>query len=159
MIPTCVVRSLRANSLGFIGLGAMGRGMGSNLVRKAYAPVAAGAPKPAFVVYDAFQGSVDAFIAAHKDSSVEIIVSSTPSGVSKLAQTVFTMLPSSPQVEEVYLGKRGLREGILSLTSAEKAASLFVDCTSLDQGVAKSVAGKMGEAGSSMVDAPVSGCK
>lgn len=159
MIPTRIVRNLRSTSVGFIGLGAMGRNMASNLVHKAFAQQPAGAPKPSFVVYDAYKPSLDAFLAEHASSGSgpNFVVSETPSGVSKLAGSVFTMLPSSPQVQEVYLGKGGLLEGISDLEPASRADSLFVDCTSLDQSVAKDVARQMGVVGASMIDAPVSG--
>ena len=70
---------------------------------------------------------------------------------------VFTMLPSSPQVEEVYLGENGLAEALGELDEQSRKESLFVDCTTLDQGVAKEVAVRMRAIGADMVDAPVSG--
>ena len=164
MIPTRVVRHIgRAHTLGFIGLGAMGRFMAKNLLDKSFANKEGvyepGKPKPAFVIFDAYQPAVDAFLNEHVRAYAgrDIIPASSPAGVSRLAGTVFTMLPSSPQVEEVYLGENGLIEGIQDLDAEKRAASLFIDCTTLDQGVAKEVAMKMSALGASMIDAPVSG--
>lgn len=49
--------------------------------------------------------------------------------VAQRANTVFTMLPSSPQVNDVYLGNRGILQGITH--SGEPVDSLFVDSTTL----------------------------
>lgn len=67
------------------------------------------------------------------------------------------MLPSSPEVEEVYFGEGGLAEGIEELEADKRAETLFIDCTTLDQNVAKDVAGRISGLGASMIDAPVSG--
>ncbi|SCV67195.1 BQ2448_5841 [Microbotryum intermedium] len=154
----------RSNTIGFIGLGAMGRGMAANLLNKTFADkegvYAPEKQKPAFVVYDAHTPAVDAFLNEHVRAYAgrDIIPASSPAGVAKLAATVVTMLPSSPQVQEVYLGENGLYEGVEGLEGSErKAETLFVDCTTLEQGVAKEVAEKMGTLGAAMIDAPVSG--
>ncbi|SCZ96122.1 BZ3500_MvSof-1268-A1-R1_Chr8-1g10020 [Microbotryum saponariae] len=154
----------RSNTIGFIGLGAMGRGMAANLLNKTFANqegvYAPEKQKPAFVVYDAHTPAVDAFLNQHVRAYAgrDIIPASSPAGVAKLASTIVTMLPSSPQVQEVYLGENGLYDGVEGLEGSErKAETLFVDCTTLEQGVAKEVAEKMGTLGSAMIDAPVSG--
>lgn len=164
MIPTRIARHIgRAHTIGFIGLGAMGRNMAANLLSKSFANQEGvfepGKPKPAFVVYDAFQPSVDAFLNEHVRAYAgrDVIPASSPAGVARLAGTVFTMLPSSPQVEEVYLGENGLLDGIKDLDQEKRAGSMFVDCTTLDQGVAKEVAKRMAALGAGMIDAPVSG--
>ncbi|KAL8290636.1 hypothetical protein RQP46_002894 [Phenoliferia psychrophenolica] len=164
MIPSRIARHVgRANTIGFIGLGAMGRNMAKNLLVKSFANKEGvyepGKVKPAFVIYDAYQPMVDAFLNEHVRAYAgrDIIPASSPAGVSRLAATVFTMLPSSPQVEEVYLGENGLMEGIQDLDATKQAESLFVDCTTLDQGVAKEVAKRMSALGAGMIDAPVSG--
>ncbi|KAK4701646.1 3-hydroxyisobutyrate dehydrogenase, partial [Phenoliferia sp. Uapishka_3] len=164
MIPTRILRHVnRSQTLGFIGLGAMGRSMAANLLSKTFANAEGvytpGAAKPAFVIYDAHQPAVDAFLNEHVRAYAgrDVIPASSPAGVARLAGTVFTMLPSSPQVEEVYLGENGIKEGIEDLSEEKRAESMFVDCTTLDQGVAKMVAGRMKELGAGMIDAPVSG--
>lgn len=164
--PTLILRTLnRSNTIGFIGLGAMGKGMSANLLNKVFAGVEGvyepNKPKPAFVIYDAYQPAVDTFLNTHVRAYAgrDVIPASSPAGVCKLASTVFTMLPSSPQVESVYLGENGLLEALNELSEEKRKETLFIDSTTLDQSIAKIVASKMREVGAEMVDAPVSGGK
>ena len=163
MIPTRIALAGRTGTLGFIGLGAMGRGMSANLLSKSFAnregvyePTK---DKPVFAIYDAYQPAVDSFLNEHVRSYAgrDILPSSSPAGLVKHASTIFTMLPSSPQVEEVYLGENGLLEGLKELSEQDRKETLFVDCTTLDPGVAKEVSRLMQQAGAGMIDAPVSG--
>lgn len=137
--------------------------MAANLLNKTFAGQEGvyepNKPKPAFVIFDAHQPAVDAFLNEHVRAYAgrDIIPASSPAGVARLASTVFTVLPSSPQVESVYLGEGGLAESLQELDDAARAETLFVDSTTLDQGVAKEVAARMTEHGAAMVDAPVSG--
>lgn len=101
--------------------------------------------------------------------------------VSNQAARVFTMLPSTPQVEAVYLGEKGLLAGLAGiqpepLTDAiaanpwllgdggeqpapTKSHSLFVDHTTLDPTAARRVAEDVHaqNEGVYMLDGPVSG--
>lgn len=165
MLPTQILRQLgRSNTIGFIGLGAMGRHMAASLLSKSFAMkegvYAPGAPKPAFIIYDAYQPAVDAFLSEHVRAYAgrDVIPASSPGGVVRLAGTVFTMLPSSPQVEEVYLGEEGgMVEALGELEEEKRRGTMFVDCTTLDRGVAVEVAGRVRALGAGMLDAPVSG--
>lgn len=137
--------------------------MAANLLNKTFAGregvYEPNKPKPAFVIYDAHQPAVDAFLNEHVRAYAgrDIIPASTPAGVARLAGTIFTVLPSSPQVEQVYLGEGGIAEALQELDEDKRQESLFIDSTTLDQGAAKEVAARMSELGASMVDAPVSG--
>ncbi|GAA5978624.1 hypothetical protein JCM5350_002457 [Sporobolomyces pararoseus] len=166
MIPTLIrLNYNRSATIGFIGLGAMGRGMAANLLNKTFEGQAGvytydpDKPRPAFVVYDAFPEAASKFLTEHTRAYAgrDVLPASSPAGVVRLASTIFTMLPSSPQVEEVYLGENGLKEGLEGLGDDKRAETLFVDCTTLDQAVAKEVANEMRQVGAEMVDAPVSG--
>lgn len=66
------------------------------------------------------------------------------------------MLPSSPQVQEVYLGERGILAALSQLDGASHD-TLCIDSTTLGIQIAKDVAEKVHKSGSKMVDAPVSG--
>ncbi|KAJ7507208.1 3-hydroxyisobutyrate dehydrogenase [Mycena galericulata] len=146
----------RESTVGFLGLGQMGYNMANNLLCRLPTPSNSGSStgsnnsKAGFVIYDNHQPAVDSFLNQHASASSnrDVIPSSSPAGVVQLASTIFTVLPSSPHVEEVYLGENGLLESLESLSEEKKKETLFVDCTTLDQGVAK-------ERG--MIDAPVSG--
>jgi 3-hydroxyisobutyrate dehydrogenase-like beta-hydroxyacid dehydrogenase len=60
------------------------------------------------------------------------------------------MLPSSPHVEEVYTGARGILKAI-------RANSLVIDSSTIDPGTARKVAKAAADSKVTMVDAPVSG--
>ena len=74
--------------------------------------------------------------------------------VTRRADTIFTVLPSSPHVSKVYLGDAGILQ---ALSSQIDHPRFFVDSTTLDVQVARHVARQVTAAGSQIVDAPVSG--
>jgi 3-hydroxyisobutyrate dehydrogenase len=74
------------------------------------------------------------------------------------------MLPSSPEVQSVYLSGSGIVKALKSPTpispvSAEhdREPKIFIDSTTLDVHVARDVSSLVFAAGAEMVDAPVSG--
>jgi 3-hydroxyisobutyrate dehydrogenase len=69
------------------------------------------------------------------------------------------MLPSSPQVRTVYSEAGGIIPSLKSLPVATAKNTLCIDSTTLDVGVARSVARDVIQTGAQMVDAPVSGGK
>ena len=80
----------------------------------------------------------------------------TYSSIAARAGTIFTMLPSTPQVEAVYLSPTGLLPGLVSSTSE----TLLLDCTTLDPSAAKAVSERVTRETSgraAMLDCPVSG--
>ncbi|BGP58657.1 hypothetical protein JCM8202_006367 [Rhodotorula sphaerocarpa] len=165
MRVTLLLRSAeRAQTLGFVGLGAMGRGMAANLLNKTFAGQQGqydpSKPKPAFVVYDAHAPALNTFLSEHTRAYAgrDIVPASSPAGVARLASTIVTMLPSSKEVEEVFLGENGLSEGLEGLADSKRAETLIIDCTTGDREEAIQVAQKMRDlVGASMIDAPVSG--
>ncbi|MCH3918475.1 MAG: 2-hydroxy-3-oxopropionate reductase [Spirochaetia bacterium] len=120
--------------IGFIGLGIMGKPMVKNLLKAGYE----------VVVYDIIKENVDQMIAAGASSgkSAAEIAASCP--------VVITMLPNSPHVKTVVLGKDGVLEGA-------KPGLKYIDMSSIaplaSQEVGKACAAK----GVRMLDAPVSG--
>ncbi|CUA75848.1 3-hydroxyisobutyrate dehydrogenase [Rhizoctonia solani] len=149
-------------SLGFIGLGQMGLNMADNLFTRTATAYSEGSTAdtsnpPVFVVCDVNKITADTFAqdVATRFPGVLVQVADSPSDVVQRANTIFTMLPSSPQVKEVYLGDRGILHGINK--RPERVESLYVDSTTLDVTVAKDVAAQIEETGGDMVDAPVSG--
>ncbi len=87
------------DTIGFIGLGLMGRPMAKNLLK-------AGFP---LVVHSRSQGSVDDLVAAGAARA------SSPADVSRRATRIITMLPDSPDVERVLDGEIGAIDGTLSI--------------------------------------------
>ena len=81
-------------TVGFIGLGNMGRPMASNLVRKGFRVRA----------YDAVGERVRALAAIGAETTADV------RGVASGSDVVFTMLPDSASVQEVIGGRGGLIE-------------------------------------------------
>ena len=84
--------------IGFIGLGIMGRPMARNLLKAGYS----------LVVHSRSRGPVDELVAAGATKA------SSPKDVASQSPIVITMLPNSPDVELVALGKDGILEGAKS---------------------------------------------
>jgi 2-hydroxy-3-oxopropionate reductase len=73
-----------------------------------------------------------------------------PREVAEQCEFIITMLPNSPQVKEVVLGKDGLREGL-------KTGSVFIDMSSISPIVSRELSRELEAKGVDMLDAPVSG--
>ncbi len=124
--------------LGFIGLGVMGGPMAGHLA-------AAGYP---LTVYDLSQAAVDRLRATHP----QVTAADSPRAVAEAADIVITMLPSGREVRETALGQGGLLEGL-------RPGSLLLDTSSAEPWLTREVAGRLGDIGVAMVDAPVSGAQ
>jgi len=124
----------RLKSIGFIGLGVMGKPMALNLISAGYQ----------LIVYD-----------IRKEAMEELEQKGAQKGISAAelgarSEVIITMLPDSPQVEEVILGKHGVLEG------AQKGA-IIIDMSSIAPKTAEKIAGEASRKGVEMLDAPVSG--
>jgi len=120
--------------IGFIGLGIMGKPMSKNLLKAGYELTVNDLNKDAVkevVACGAKEGKTNAEVAAASD-------------------IVITMVPNSPQVEEVVLGDNGVLCGA-------KKGTIIVDMSSINPIVSKEVCAKVEKAGCFMIDAPVSG--
>jgi 2-hydroxy-3-oxopropionate reductase len=121
-----------AETVGFIGLGIMGKPMAENLIEAGYDLVA----------YNRTSEK-----AGELDGAT---VAETPREVAEQSDITITMLPDSPQVEEVLAGEDGVLEGI-------KEGALIVDMSTISPVVTEELSEKAKEKGASMLDAPVSG--
>lgn len=121
-------------TIGFIGLGIMGRPMAHNLL-------AAGR---AVVVHNRSRGPVDELVAAGAEAA------DTPRQVAERSDVVITMLPDAPDVEAVLRGVDGVLAGT-------RAGQLLIDMSSISPPVATALAAEAAERGAVMLDAPVSG--
>ncbi|CAK7238056.1 hypothetical protein SBRCBS47491_010256 [Sporothrix bragantina] len=131
--------------LGFIGLGAMGFPMASNLISKS-------AKGSQLFIYDVSEASMSRFAEKHPNSTV---VCKSPAEVSSSADILFTMLPEGAHVKSVYLDPATgvLHDGM--------AAKILVDCSTIDVDtsllVLDAVRQSKSHSGVSFFDAPVSG--
>jgi 3-hydroxyisobutyrate dehydrogenase len=119
---------------GFIGTGTMGQPMLANLVRKGFRAIAYD-NAPAALDAAARLGAERAASAAHAATAGDMVI---------------TMLPSSANVEAVYLGAGGVLE-------AAPSGRLCVDMSTIDPGTSQRVAARLRERGLRFLDAPVSG--
>lgn len=122
------------DTIGFIGLGIMGRPMAHNLLK-------AGFP---LVVHNRHQEVTDEFVATGALSGAR------PREIAAACDVLITMLPGSAQVEEVLLGPDGVSEGA-------HAGLVVIDMSTISPIVARTLAARLAEHGIAMLDAPVSG--
>ncbi len=119
--------------VGFIGLGIMGKPMAINLMDAGYS----------IVILDTNKAAGDL---THKGAEAF----STPKEVAAHAEIVITMLPDSPEVKQVVLGKDGVIEGI-------KEGTVFIDMSTIAPSTAREVYTALKEKKVEALDAPVSG--
>jgi 2-hydroxy-3-oxopropionate reductase len=120
--------------IGFIGLGIMGKPMVRNLLKAGYAVTVQNRSRPA----------VDELV---KAGAVE---GRSPRGVAQQSDLVLTMLPDSPDVQQVVLGRDGVLEGL-------RAGAVLVDMSTISPLVAQELEAAVRAKGAQMLDAPVSG--
>lgn len=121
-------------TVGFIGLGVMGRPMAGHLLRKGYP----------LVVHNRSRAAVDALA---KDGAR---AAASPAEVAAQATVVITMVPDTPDVEQVIAGG----DGVLSRL---QRGSIVIDMSSISPVATKRLAAAIAENGGAMLDAPVSG--
>jgi 2-hydroxy-3-oxopropionate reductase len=122
-------------NIGFIGLGIMGKPMVNNLVKagnKIY-------------VYD-----IDPEQIRISCECKDVLSATSIKDIAKKCNIIITMLPNSPQSEEVILGELG----IINFTNKE---TVVIDMSSIDPIVSIKIGRKLAERGIEFLDAPVSG--
>lgn len=120
--------------IGFIGLGIMGKPMAKNLLKAGYE----------LIVLDLNKIAVEELVSLGAESA------ETAAEIAEKTNTFITMLPNSPHVKEVTLGKSGLIEGA-------KHGSLLIDMSSIAPLASREIAEALATKGIEMLDAPVSG--
>ena len=121
-------------TIGFVGLGIMGRPMLNNLLKAGHTVVA----------YGRTAAKLDACV---KDGAQR---GTSNSDVGARAEIVITMLPDGPEVEEVVLGENGILAGA-------RPGTLIIDMSSINPLVSQKIAKASVAKGVDFVDAPVSG--
>jgi len=118
--------------IGFIGLGAMGKPMATNLVKKNHS-VTVYDLRPEPVAEMAKLGAQTAKSSKEVASRCEVII---------------TVLVSSPHVEAAVLGKEGVIEGI-------RPGSVLIDMSTIAPGTSRKVGAELAQVGVEMLDAPI----
>ena len=123
-----------AERVGFIGLGIMGAPMSRQLLAAGFVlTVHSRSPEP-----------VDELVARGAERA------GSPAEAARASDVVITMLPDTPDVEQVVLGKDGVESGAA-------AGALVVDMSTIDPGPTRNIAERLASRGIEMLDAPVSG--
>jgi 2-hydroxy-3-oxopropionate reductase len=120
--------------IGFIGLGIMGKPMSRNLLKAGHQ----------LVVFDIDSSAVDELQRAGAEPGA------SPKDVAARSEIIITMLPNTPIVKAVILGKGGVIEG------AQRGA-IVVDMSSVSPQASQEIAAILAQKGIRMIDAPVSG--
>jgi 2-hydroxy-3-oxopropionate reductase len=121
-------------TVGFIGLGIMGRPMALNLLRAGYS----------LIVHNRTRAKEEELVNEGAKSA------SDPRELTSRCDVVITMLPDSPDVEQVYLGEDGVIAGA-------REGQLLIDMSSIAPSVARAVFDAASGLGADALDAPVSG--
>ena len=120
--------------IGFIGLGIMGRPMAKNLIKAGYSLVILNSGKP----------SAEELKALGAETAVSF------ADIGSRCDVVITMLPNSPEVKDVVLGKNGVIEGA-------RPGTVVIDMSSIAPLSSREIYAALGEKGIELLDAPVSG--
>jgi len=120
--------------IGFIGLGIMGKPMARNLLKAGYP----------LVVHNRSRASVEEL------SREGARAAGSPQEVAQGSDVVITMLPDSPDVEQVVLGAKGVIEGV-------RQGMLLVDMSTVAPSTSLKLHRAMAERQVQALDAPVSG--
>ena len=121
--------------VGFIGLGVMGGGMAKNLAEAGFE----------LAVHDANPAAVRAL------EEYGARAAATPRQAAETADVVVTVLPATPQVEQVYLGPGGIAEGI-------RPGTITIDCSTISPVTVRRVAAALAEKGAHHLDAGMTAC-
>ena len=119
-------------TIGFIGLGRMGRPMAGNMQQKGYSLLA----------YDIVDEPVKALVALGAGDAASI------AELAAECHTIITVLPSHAEVESVILGEGGI------LANASPG-TLVMDMSTVDPASTDRVAAALADAGMRFVDAPI----
>lgn len=121
-------------TIGFIGLGIMGKPMATNLLRARYP----------LVVHDIVPAPVEEL------AKLGAKVGHSPQEVAAQSQVVITMLPDSPDVETVALGPNGVLAGLAP-------GGIYIDMSTISPVTWQRIAAEAAKKGIKTLDAPVSG--
>jgi len=123
-----------AKKIGFIGLGTMGKPMAKNLLKAGFSVTG----------YDINSDAVKDLEKADGRGA------NSPEEVARQSEAIITMLPDSPDVENVILGSGGVLE-------SARRSSILIDMSTVTYKTVKKVATAAEAKGIDMLDAPVSG--
>ncbi len=122
------------NTVGFIGLGLMGRPMSKRILQAGYR----------LVVHSRSPPPVEELASLGAEKA------NTPREVAEKSEIIITMLPDSPDVKQVVLGPNGVAEGA-------KPGSIVIDMSTVSPLVEMEIAEELRKKNVEYLDAPVTG--
>lgn len=123
---------MAGKKIGFVGLGAMGRGLAGNLLRKGFD----------VTVWDLSAEAVEAMVekGARRAGSI--------AELARMADVVCSMVPDAPDVKRVALGEDGVIAGA-------HPGLIYVDFSTVDPTTSRTVGAALADKGVRMLDSPV----
>ncbi len=121
-------------SIGFIGLGIMGRPMCTNLLKAGFS----------LTVWNRTPEKAAPLTALGAEAAA------SPKAVAERSEVIITMVSDSADVEEVILGAEGVIHGA-------RPGSVVIDMSTISPAVTRHIADRLDKVGVDMLDAPVSG--
>jgi 2-hydroxy-3-oxopropionate reductase len=125
---------MTAETVGFIGLGVMGRPMARNLLKHHFS----------LLVHNRSRQAVAEIVTAGAREA------SSPSDIARQTRRIITMLPDGPDVENVLTGREGVFETI-------QPGTIIIDMSTIAPAIARRMASEASQRGAAYLDAPVSG--
>jgi 3-hydroxyisobutyrate dehydrogenase len=122
------------DTVGFIGIGIMGKGMARNLAKAGFKPL----------IWNRTRSRVDDLVGEGFE------VADDPATLAAACDVVITCVSDTPDVEAVVLGERGVLLGV-------KAGSLVVDMSTISPRATVDIGKRLAEKDVAMLDAPISG--
>ncbi len=123
--------------VGFLGLGIMGRPMAANVARAGFSVLA----------WNRTTAKAQALAAEHEG----VTVARTPAAAAQ-AGIVISMVPDSPEVEQVLFGEDGAAGGL-------PEGGLVIDMSTIAPTASRSIGERLDELGVAFLDAPVTGSR
>lgn len=120
--------------LGFIGLGIMGRPMAEHLLKAGYR----------LTVFNRTASKTKSLVQQGAEAA------NSPAELAASCDVIITMVPDTPEVEEVLFGNAGVKEGL-------SAGKIVIDMSTISPEATEKFAERLRESNCEMLDAPVSG--
>ncbi|MFZ4807556.1 MAG: NAD(P)-dependent oxidoreductase [Hyphomicrobiaceae bacterium] len=124
--------SVRDQLIGFVGLGAMGRGMAANCVKKGFK----------LVVHDIRPEPVQALVALGAEAAKDL------GDLARRCATIITVLPAGREVSEIVMGAGGILDHA-------KPGTLVMDLSTIDPATTDRLHAEAKRRGFTAVDAPI----
>lgn len=124
---------MAVKKVGFVGLGAMGRGLAGNLVRKGFD----------VAVWDISAAAVDAFIAKYGGRKAVSIAT-----LAAECDVICTMVPDAPDVRRAALAEDGIIAGA-------HPGLIYIDFSTVDPTTSRAVGAALAQKAVRMLDSPV----